>query len=139
MKYGYSSDIKGAKASGKEVPVSPKRSYELANAIRGKPLAKAKKYLEQVIALEVPVPYKRYDNNVPHRRGMAAGRYPVNTAKAFLKVIKSAEANATALAMAKDKLKVAHISVNLGRPIIGRRKGGAYNKSTTNIQVILGE
>lgn len=139
MKYGYSSDIKGAKASGKEVQVSPKKSYELANAIRGKPLAKAKKYLEQVISKEVAVPYKRYDNNVPHRRGMAAGRYPVKVAKAFLKVINSAEANATALAMGKEKLRVAHISVNLGRPIIGRRKGGAYNKSTTNIQVILGE
>lgn len=139
MKYGYSSDMKGAKASGKEIPISPKRSYELANAIRGKPLAKAKKYLEQVISKEVPVPYKRYDNNVPHRRGMAAGRYPVNTAKAFLRIINSAEANATALAMAKDKLRVAHIAVNLGRPIIGRRKGGACNKSTTNLQVILGE
>ena len=139
MKYGYSSDIKGAKASGKEVQVSPKKSYELANAIRGKPLAKAKKYLEQVIAKEVAVPYKRYDNNVPHRRGMAAGRYPVKVAQAFLKIINSAEANATALAMGKDKLRVAHIAVNLGRPIIGRRKGAANNKSTTNIQVILGE
>ena len=53
--------------------------------------------------------------------------------------IAPAEANAKALTMPNEKLKVVHISVNQGRPIIGRRKGSTYNTKTTNLQVILGE
>jgi len=139
MKHGYSTDIKGVKARGKELSISPKKSYELANAIRGKPLEKAKKYLEMVIHKETPVPYKRYDWNIPHRKGMAAGRYPVKTAKGFLSILKSAEANAKSLSIPSEKLRVTCISASKGRPIIGRRKGSTYNTKTTNLEVVLGE
>jgi len=36
----------------------------------------ARKFLEDVAALKKAVPFKRYKRNVPHRKGMCAGRYP---------------------------------------------------------------
>ena len=141
MKLGYSIKVpeNAAKAMGKELKISPKKAYELANAIRGKKVEKAKAYLEQVIEKKVAVPYKRYKKGIPHRRGMDAGRYPVNAAKSFLKVIQNAESSANKKNLPKEKLKIVHLSVNRGRVVVGRRKGFAYNTNTVNLQVVLGE
>ena len=50
--------------------------------------------LEGVIALETPVPLKRYNKRVSHKQGVGPGRYPKKAAAAVLGVIKSAVANA---------------------------------------------
>ncbi len=145
MKIGYSVELepeeekKSARALGKELAISPKQSYEVANQIRGKKLERAKTYLEQVAKKEVAVPYRRYNWNIPHRPGMAAGRFPVTAAKNILKILKHAESNAVHKGLSKEKLRVTHLSVNKGRVQYGRRKGSPYNSPTVNLQVILTE
>ncbi len=145
MKIGYSVELTGeeekksARALGKEMPISPKQSYEIANQIRGKKVGAAKQYLEKVTKKEVPVPYRRYNWNIPHRRGMAAGRYPITAARNMLKILKHAESNAVQKGLSKEKLRIKHLSINKGRVQHGRRKGSPYNSPTVNLQVIVAE
>ncbi|MFH1786358.1 MAG: 50S ribosomal protein L22 [archaeon] len=137
MKLKYCCQTKGAKAMGRDLQISPKRSYEVARMIRGKKLETAKRELELVVAKKMAVPHVRYKRKTGHKTGMMAGRYPVKTAAEFLKVLKNAESNAKDLN--KDKLVVSHISVHKARIMYGRKKGSPYNKKTSHIQVVLTE
>ena len=122
---------------GRELPISPKRSREVAKFIRGKRLSVAKKELELVSKKEMAIPYFRHNRKIPHRKGMMSGKYPVKVADAFLRILQNAESNAAD--MNTDKLVVGHVSVNKARPQIGRRKGATYDTKTTHLQIVLTE
>ena len=77
-----------AKAVGRDIPVKPKFAVNVARAIRGKPVPKAKRFLEDVIKLERAVPFVTHHRNVKHQKGIGPGRFPVNCCKAFLAVLK---------------------------------------------------
>lgn len=136
MKYDYSTDMKGPRAMGSSLRISPKRAKEVADAIRGMDLVRAKRYLEDVAAMKTAVPYNRYKHKLGHRKGMCTGGYPIRIAEHFLKVLKNAEANAKSDV---SKLVVTHISANRGRPMPGRYKGSPSNRQTTHLQIILSE
>jgi len=97
-KIGYSTqgldDEKTSRAMGRELPISPKKAMEVCREIRGKSVEDAKAYLERVIAMDQPVPMRRYKTMVAHKRGTGPGRYPVKVAKQVMKIIESAEENA---------------------------------------------
>jgi len=123
-KWGYSvgwlDPERTAKASGRELRISPKAAREVCAFIRGRMLEDAKKLLEDVIALRRPVPFRRYKKKVPHRRGLQgfyAGRYPVKAAKKILEVLKSAEANAEYKGLDVERLRVVHAAAYPGRKI----------------------
>ena len=105
---------KTAKAKGVNMPISRKAGYEIANVIRGKSTKKAVAFLEYVVGLKEPVPYKRFNDNVGHKRGMAAGRYPSKAAKHILYVLNNAIKNAEDQGLQSDSLVVVHISVQQG-------------------------
>ncbi|MHC1585378.1 MAG: 50S ribosomal protein L22 [Candidatus Syntropharchaeia archaeon] len=136
-----------AKAMGYELPISPKHAVEICTEIRGKRVEEAKKYLQDVIDLKKPVPFRRHKKKVGHRRGLRkwyAGRYPKKACSAILKVIENAEANAEYKDLDKDKLRIVHISVKKGRTIrsiFPRAFGRATPKrrETATVEVILGE
>ncbi|NIU84487.1 MAG: 50S ribosomal protein L22, partial [Candidatus Korarchaeota archaeon] len=70
---------KTAKASGRELRVSPKSTREVCNTIKGMKLDQARNFLRQVILKKKPVPFRRHKKKVGHRRGLQkadAGRYP---------------------------------------------------------------
>ena len=46
--YRDEAGVNVARARGVEIPISPKKTYEVLNAIRGLPLAKARTLLEDV-------------------------------------------------------------------------------------------
>lgn len=148
IKYAYNEDEgKTAKAMGRSLKISPKHSVEICNAIRGMDLDEAKDYLEDVISKETPVPFKRHNKKVGHRRGLKGwptGRYPVKAATQILDVIINAESNAEYQGMDTENLKIVHISSHRGYVIRGwtpRAFGRAspFNTPTTHIQVVLEE
>ena len=51
---------KAAKARGKDMRVHYKNTYEAADALRGMPLEKAQKYLQDVIEHKQCIPFRKY-------------------------------------------------------------------------------
>ncbi len=56
------------------------------------------------------MPYFRYLDSVSHRKGMSSGRYPVKAARAFLEVLRNAEANAEFKSLDTENLVIRHIA-----------------------------
>ncbi|MCD4666387.1 50S ribosomal protein L22 [archaeon] len=128
-----------AKVNVNDMGISPKTSVEVCRFVRNKEVNKAKKMLERVIEKKMAVPYKRFIQEIPHRRGnMATGRYPIKVCGEILKLIKSAEANAQNLGMGKD-LFLYHISASKGSQQwhFGRKRRRVMKR--TNIKIILKE
>jgi large subunit ribosomal protein L22 len=123
-KWGYSitdMDVeKTAKASGRELRVSPKHAREVCRTINGMKVEQAKDYLNQVIMKKKPVPFRRFNKKVGHRHGLEksfAGRYPVNAARQVLNVLEGAEANAEYKGLDLERLKIIHASAYPGMKI----------------------
>lgn len=144
---GYTAESdpdKTSRAIGKELPVSPKYSREICRMLRGKKVMDAVKILEEIIDLKRPVPTKRYNTGVAHKKRVGPGKFPQKAAKAILGVIESARHNAEYKGLDSENMRVAVVTTNLGRTIEGympRAHGRAtqWNQQTANIEVILEE
>ncbi len=133
-----------AKARSSEQPVSPKFAREVAGMVRGMKVEAAINALEEVIAVQRPVPLKRYNKRVSHKQGVGPGRYPVKASKAILAVIQSAVSNAEYKGLDLSNMTVSTITVSRGQTIPGhmpRAQGRAtpWNQETVNIEVIIQE
>jgi large subunit ribosomal protein L22 len=133
-----------ARARGIEMPISPKKTYEVLNAIRGLPLDRAREVLEDAIALKHAVPFRRYNQETAHHRGTGPGRYPVKVAKNVLSVLPNAEENAEYDSLDTDRLYVKVAASSRGRirkASMPRAHGRAtaWNEQTTNIEIVLAE
>jgi large subunit ribosomal protein L22 len=140
MKYAFNNLKENmAKAYGANLPISTKKSVEIANHIRGWNVQKSKKYLQKVIKKEEAVPMKRYKRDTAHKKEIAAGKYPVNAAKDILMVLKSAESNALNKGMNTRDLVIAHISAHMAsRPWhYGRKRRSKMKRS--HIQIVVEE
>jgi len=126
---------------GMELHISPKAAREICRTLRGMRANHARSYLEDVIALKKPVPFKRYARNVGHKRGLVgwdAGRFPEKAAKAVLVVLNNALANAEYKGMESDKMRIFHAGTLKGRTIRGwmpRAMGRATPKNTETVSV----
>jgi len=83
-----------AKAIAKDLSISTKHSIEVCNFIRGKNLQEGKDILKKVIEKERAVPFRRFNRDLGHKKGIGPGRYPINVCKDIIKVLDLAEANA---------------------------------------------
>ena len=127
-----------AKLNVKNLPISTKQSIEICRFIRNMKLQKAKFTLNNVINMKQAVPYIRHKMNIPHKAGIASGRYPIKASSQILKLLESTEHNAIKEGMSKD-LVIAHISADKGiRQWHGGRQRRRKTKST-NIRIILKE
>lgn len=144
---GYTAESdpdKTSRAIGKELPVSPKYSREICRMLRGKKVMDAVKILEEIIDLKRPVPTRRYNTGVAHKKRVGPGKFPQKAAKAILGVIESARHNAEYKGLDSENMRVAVVTTNLGRTMEGympRAHGRAtqWNQQTANIEVILEE
>jgi large subunit ribosomal protein L22 len=128
-----------AKAVGTSMPISMKHSVEVCNMIRGKNLQKAKKLLNEVIDFKRAVPYRRFGKDTPHKPGIGAGRYPINTITEILKIIESAEANAQFKGLNTNNLVIAKIVPNkASEPYRAGRQRGRKAKRA-HLEVIVEE
>ncbi|HEX59690.1 MAG TPA: 50S ribosomal protein L22 [Methanomicrobia archaeon] len=130
-----------AKAMACELHISRKHAYEICNAIRGMKFSDAKRYLEEVIEMKRPVPFRKHKRKVGHRRGLEkwyAGRYPVKAAKAILRLLEDAAANAAYKGLEPEEMRIWHIATKKGRTIRGfmpRAFGRATPKNTETVTV----
>src|SRR5882762_5102735 len=99
-----------ARAYGRDLDCSPKSGRNVARAIKGMPVARAKQFLEDVSELKTPVPFKVRNRKIHHRRGtgFGPGKYPVGTVTRMLKVLESAEANAEYKGLDRERLVITH-------------------------------
>jgi large subunit ribosomal protein L22 len=109
---------KHVRAALREKNISRKHSREVALAIKGLSIEKAREFLENVIAKKVAVPYRRHNNEVAHRSnirdGFFAGRFPQKTAKEFLRLLDNLESNAEYKGMDLDRLRIVNSVVHIG-------------------------
>ncbi|MEW5955322.1 MAG: 50S ribosomal protein L22 [Candidatus Micrarchaeota archaeon] len=108
--YGHkvAEEKKVARAQGYDYDASYKDLVNACAAIRGKPLAEAKKTLEEAAAAKKAIPYKKFSKGTGHRSelGGSKGRYPKKEARILLGLLKNAAANAAFKGMDAAKLFV---------------------------------
>jgi len=99
---------------GNFLPISLKKSREIGRSIKGMKVKKAIDYLNQVIELKKPIPYKRYNMDTPHRKGkgFGPGRYPVKDSKEIIKLLNSAIKIAENKGLVVDSLIINHFVVH---------------------------
>lgn len=147
---GYSAQVEGenvARAKANELPVSPKHSIEIARFIRKMTTTEAKAYLADVVELKKAIPFKRFNRDVAHKRGLSkwsAGRYPVKAAEAYIRLLESVEKNAEYIGLDAEKLRIDHVAANTGRGLkafFPRAMGRATPKrrETVNIEIVVTE
>jgi len=108
---------KSARARGAYLRVSFKNTRETAQAINGWKLARAQKFLENVLEKKEAVPMRRYCGSIGRTAqgkqfGVTRARWPVKSAEFLLGLLKNAESNADAKGLDTGNLVVKHIQVN---------------------------
>lgn len=136
--------VKVAKARGIELTISPKKTYEILNAIRGLPLERARAVLEDAIHLRRAIPFRRYNQETAHHKGTGPGRYAVKVAREILKVLENAEGNAEYEGLDADRLFVQVAASGRGKITkswMPRAHGRSteWNEQTTNLEIVLAE
>jgi len=149
--FGYSYpvrvDEREAIASVRDVRVSFKEMVELVRELRGMKLEDAFSYLDEVIAMKRPVPFRRHKGGVGHRRGLEGwkpGRYPVKAAKIVKSLLESVKANAENKGLDTSRLYIKHIAAQKGmklRRIFPRAYGRATPRieQLVHVEVVVGE
>jgi large subunit ribosomal protein L22 len=107
---------KHVRSSLREKDISHKHAREIAVAIKGLSIDKARDYLQAVVNKQRAIAFGRYKNQVGHRSdpGMMSGRYPQKSAKEFIKVLDNLESNAEYKGMDLDRLKIINATVHKG-------------------------
>jgi len=141
MAYRYSTSIgeNCAKAVGMALPISRKQSIMVCNFIRNKNVQLAKKHLAEVIDLKRAVPFTRFNDDMGHKAGMAAGRYPVKACKNILKIVESAEANAQFKGLSTADLTIRHASAQKGPDTWHYGRHIRRRAKRTHIEIVLEE
>lgn len=114
-----------AVVNARNLPISTKHSIAICNMIRNKELDKAILLLEQAEQEKIPVPMR---GEIPHRKGIMSGRYPVNALGHFIKSLKSLKSNAFANELELEKYVIFCKADVASRPY--RRFGSGRFKRT---------
>lgn len=127
------------RASGRELNISPKAAREICYTIKGMKLTKAIEYLEKVVKMELPVPYRRYKKKVGHRKefeGFPSGSYPVKAASAIISVLRNLQNNVEFKGLDPEKVVIIHAAAYPGR-VIKDYIPRAFGRSTPNFHQLV--
>jgi len=119
-----------AKINVKDLHMSTKQAVAICNFIKNKTPELAIKQLEQVINMKRAIPMK---GEIPHRKGMMSGRYPINATKIFIKLIKQLVANAEVNELEEPIIIQRAIPNQAARPM---RRSGSQKFKRTHVQLI---
>lgn len=97
-------NLKEAKVFGKQLNISRKHASAICKEIKGKSIEDAISLMESVIAFKKAIRFRGAE--IPHRRGMESGRYPIKASKEFIKMLKNLSANASVKGIDVDTLKI---------------------------------
>ena len=130
----------------REKGISHKHAREIAVAIKGLSIEKARDYLQNIVNLKRAVPFRRYKEQVGHKSdpGVMSGRYPQKSATEFLKALDNLESNAEYKGMDLDRLKIVNATVHKGvmiKRFTPRAMGRATPKNNvlTHIELVAQE
>ena len=150
-KYSIKDAEKTAKARGTNLRVHFKKCHAVGQAIKGKNLVKAIKYLEDVLEKKAAIPFKRYMGGCGrHAMGKqynAPGDqvgWPVKACKYFLDLLRNLRANGEANDLDVDQLYLTHVQVNHA-PKMRRRtyrahgRIGPYMCNPSHIELVVTE
>lgn len=134
------------RASMREKKISHKHAREIATAIKGLNIEKARDYLQSVLEHKRCIPFKRFKNQVGHRTdpGVMSGRYPEKAVTEVLKLLDNLESNAEYKGMDLDRLKIINATVHKGRLLkrfIPRAQGRTTPKNNvyTHVELVAKE
>lgn len=148
FKYAFQNfdSTRHVRASLREKQISHKHAREIAVAIKGLSLEKARDYLQNVISMKSAVPFRRYNKQVGHKSdpGVMSGRYPQKSATEFLKLLDNLESNAEYKGMDLDRLKIINATVHKGvliKRFVPRAMGRATPKNNvlTHVELVAQE
>ncbi len=121
-----------AVVNGKNLPISTKHSIAICNMIRNKKIEEAIPLLELAEKKKIPVPMR---GEIPHKKGIMSGRYPINALAHFIKLLKSLNANALVNELELEKYKIACKANLASRPY--RRFGkGQFKRTHVEIKLM---
>mmetsp|Transcript_19889 Transcript_19889/g.53205 ORF Transcript_19889/g.53205 Transcript_19889/m.53205 type:complete len:186 (-) Transcript_19889:46-603(-) len=140
---------RSAKAMGVDLRVHYKNTYEVGQAIRGRTLQDAQKYLNEVIQKKRCIPFRKYTGCIgrtPQAKEFkhTQGRWPVKSCKVVLDLLKNVESNAEVKGLNTDECVIWHINVHAaqhGRRRTYRAHGriNAFMSSPCHIELIVCE
>ena len=131
-----------ARASTVNARISFKKSVEVARQLTGKKVSVAKRYLEDVVNQEQVVEYRRFNTEMPHRKGkgIMAGGYPVNVAKQFLLVLKNCEKNAENMELGEaNELRIISASARQGTGRYKMSRMSGRKMKSTHVEIIVAQ
>ena len=117
-KYGYKAkdDKKIAKTAVQNQKISWKDSIEICRVIKDKNINKMINFLTDVTDMKKVIPYKRYIKDLAHKKGkgMTSGKYPIKTAKIFIKMLNNLKNNADNKGFDTENLIIVNAQANKG-------------------------
>jgi large subunit ribosomal protein L22 len=139
FKYAFQNydKTKHVRSALREKTISHKHAREIAVAIKGMSIEKARDYLQDVVRLKRAVAFRRYNNEVGHKSdtGIMSGRYPQKAANEFIKLLDNLESNAEYRGMDLDRLRIVNATVHKGRKL-QRFIPRAMGRATPKIDVL---
>ncbi len=121
-----------AVVNGNDLRAGIKHSIAVCNFIRGKEIDSAIMDLDEVVKMKKAIPMR---GEIPHRKGMMSGRYPVKAAGIYLKLLKSLKSNAIANEMELEKFRIFAMANVASRPY--KRFGqGRFKRSHVVIKLL---
>eukprot|EP00386_Alphamonas_edax_P000812 GDKI01002510.1.p1 GENE.GDKI01002510.1~~GDKI01002510.1.p1 ORF type:complete len:190 (-),score=63.22 GDKI01002510.1:126-695(-) len=153
VKYSQEPDnlVKAAKAKGTHLRVHFKHTREIGQAIKGRSIANARSYLENVLAFKEAIPFTKYTGGIG--RHAVAKQYktpgdkvqwPQKATKTFLDLLRNIESNAEAKGLELEKVIITSVNCNQA-PKMRRRtyrahgRINAYQSSPAHIEIIVEE
>jgi large subunit ribosomal protein L22 len=121
-----------AKVGINSAPISTVHSIALCRFIKRKSIEKAIEGLEEVVAKKKALPMK---GEYAHKKGMMSGKFPQNSTKYFIKLLKGLQSNANVNEI-KNPIIVDAIANLAPRP---RGRFGRYQRKRTHITIIVRE
>lgn len=117
-----------ALAYGRNAPISTKHAIAICRAIKNKRINDSLKILEDVLKKKWAIAFK---GEIPHRKGMASGRYPINASQYFIKLVKSLKANAENSGIDTETARIYFANANrASRP---HKRGGSMKFKRTHV------
>ena len=99
-------------------------------------------FLTDVTDMKKVIPYKRYIKDLAHKKGkgMTSGKYPIKTAKIFIKMLNNLKNNADNKGFDTENLIIVNAQANKGvTHYRGARSFGRRHSKSSNINIIAEE
>ncbi|MBD3252456.1 hypothetical protein GF386_01875 [Candidatus Pacearchaeota archaeon] len=121
-----------AVVNGRDIRISTKSAVAICKFIRGKDIEEAILKLKEVSKMKKPIPIR---GEVPHKKGIMSGEYPIKATFEFIRLLESLKANAVLNDIELEKCRLFCMANIASRPY--RRFGqGRHKRSHVTLKLI---